>query len=153
MMFKNQPFQKIIYLKHGGTGTGNTSDSPLPIADGDLWAIPAGTLITNVYAIVDVAITGTTDIDVGDDDSGNGFIDGSNGLAAGLGTPGLYSYDAKTAGSYLRIQTAGGEDAGDIYVVPNAKYYPAAGKELKMDATTASVTGAMRIVVEGYYFK
>ncbi len=151
--FKNEAFTKIIYLKHGGTGTGAHAGSPLPIDDGDLWAIPAGTLIKNVYVIIDAAVTGTTDIDIGDDDNGDGYVDGTLALAAGLGTPAMYNYAAKLTGDYLKVQTAGATDAADIDIVPNAKYYAAAGKELKIDVTTASTAGVLKVVVEGFYFK
>ena len=97
--------------------------------------------------IVDTAITGVTNLDVGDDDDADGFVDGSASVT--LGTEGMYGWDVKNAGAYLRIQTAGATDAGDIYVVPNAKYYSAAGKEVKLDVTTASTAGAFRVIVEG----
>lgn len=142
-------FRKEFFFEHAGAGTGKHVDSPLPIADGDIMSIPAGMVITNVYTIVDTAVTGTTDYDVGDDDDPNGFIDGS--LSLTIGTPGMYSWDAKNAGAYLRIQTAGATDAADIYVVPNAKYYSATGKEVKIDVTGTSTAGAFRVIVEGYY--
>ena len=47
---------------------------------------------------------------------------------------------------------AGATDAADIYVVPNAKYYSATGKEVKLDTATASTAGTARVVIEGYYF-
>ena len=148
----NQPFTKVFYLEHGGKGNGSGSGpaNARALADADLWAIPAGCLIKKCYVVVDVAITGTTDFDVGDDDDADGYVDGSNGLAAGLGTPGLYGYSAKEAGAYLRVQTAGGTDAADIDVTDQAKYYPAAGKELKLNVTTASTAGKCRVVVEGF---
>jgi hypothetical protein len=145
----NERFVKVVYVKHGGTGDGTHSGSPLPMVDGDLWAIPAGTLLQRVYCILDTAITGTTNFDVGDDDDADGFIDGS--LSITLATPGLYSYDSKLAGAYLRVQTAGATDAGDIYVVPTGKFYSAAGKEVKLDVTGTSSAGKIRVVIEGFY--
>lgn len=148
-MFAGEKFRKVVWVEHGGTGSGESESNPLPMEDGDLWAIPAGTVIENVYAVVKVAVTGTTDFDVGDDDDPDGFIDGSASLT--LGTPGMYSYDAKVAGDYLRVETAGAIEAGDIYVVPNAKYYSAAGKEVKLDVTGTSTAGQFAVVIEGYY--
>jgi hypothetical protein len=152
--FIKEKFVKVVYCKYGGSAAngGDSYDSAKPIVDGDLWAIPAGTVIEKVYVIVDTAVTGTTDIDVGDDDDADGFEDGSvSGLASGLGTPGMYGYSSKLAGAYLRTQTAGATDPADIDVVPNAKYYSATGKEVKLDATTANTAGAIRVVIEGYY--
>lgn len=149
--FKGEEFTKVIYVAHGGStaNNGTSYEAAKPFGDIDLWAIPAGAVIERVYAIVDVAVTGTTDFDLGDDDQSDDFLDGSVSLT--LGTPGMYGWNAKVAGAYLRVQTAGATDEADIYVVPNAKYYPAAGKELKMDATGASTAGKVRIIVQGYF--
>lgn len=146
-----QKFVKQIYFKFGGSSSnsGSSYQAAKPIADGTVWAIPAGTLIEHVYVIIDTAVTGTTDFDVGDDDDSDGFVDGS--LSLTLGTTGMYGWDAKLAGAYLRIQTAGATDAGDIYVVPAAKYYKAAGKSIIVDATTTNTAGAFRVVIEGFY--
>jgi hypothetical protein len=62
----------------------------------------------------------------------------------------MYCSNAKSRGAYLRVQTAGATDAGDIYVVPESKYYRVAGKSLKLDNTTTNTAGAFRVVVEGY---
>lgn len=148
--FPGEPFQKIKYYAFGGTGSGESASNPASPVDGDVFAIPAGTLISRAYVIVDTAITGTTNLDVGDDDDADGFVDGS--VSVTLGTPGMYGWNAKVAGAYLRVETAGATDAADIYVVPNAKFYAAAGKEVKLDVTTTNTAGAWRVVVEGYYF-
>lgn len=146
------PFRKVVYLD-GPAGKGSTSgespESAKAFVDGDLWAIPAGTVIEKVYVIVDSAITGTTNFDVGDDDDADGYIDGS--LSVTLATPAMYGWDAKTAGAYLRILTAGVTDPADPYVVPNAKYYGATGKEVKLDITTANTAGKARVFIEGFY--
>lgn len=147
--FKNEKFQHVKYYAHGGLGdgSGKSADNAAAIVDSDVMAIEAGTVIEKVYVCVDTAITGVTNLDVGDDDDADGFVDGS--LSVTLGTPGMYGWNAKLAGAYLRVETAGATDAADIYVVPNAKYYAAAGKEVKLDVTTASTAGAFRVVVEG----
>lgn len=146
------PFTQVVYL-YGtagrGKNTGLDAANALPFVDGDLWAIPAGTVIEKVYLVVDTAITGTSDLDVGDDDDADGFIDGS--LSVTLGTAGMYGWDAKVSGAYLRVQTAGATDAGDIYVVPSAKYYSATGKEVKLDVTGTNTAGAARVVIQGYF--
>lgn len=145
-------FQKQVHFGVTGCAAGNQGTSyaaPKCFGDVDVWAIPAGVVIEKVYVIIDTLITGTTDVDIGDDDDPDGFVDGS--LSVTVGTVGMYGWNVKTAGAYLRVQTAGATDAGDIYVVPNAKYYSATGKEVKMDATGAATAGQMRVIVEGYY--
>lgn len=144
--FKNEKFMKTWYLAAGGTGDGSSESAPLPFVTADLWAIPAGTEIEKVKFFVDTAITGTTVLIVGDDDNNDGYVED---MAANFATPGLYSNNAKVAGAYLRVQTAGGTDALDIDVVPSSKFYAATGKELKLACTTANTAGKARIVVEG----
>lgn len=148
--FQGEAFRKVFYFEHGGKGaqSGLDAGNAKAIADGDIMAIDAGMVISKVYVVVDTAITGTTNLDVGDDDDADGYVDGS--LSVTLGSAGMYGWDAKLAGAYQRVQTAGATDAADIYVVPAAKYYSASGKELKLDVTTASTAGKFRVVVEGY---
>jgi hypothetical protein len=144
-----EKFVHTVYLKGTATGgSGQSYSSPKPFVDGDLWAIPAGTVIEKVYVIVDTAITGTTVLEVGDDDDPNGFV---VDIGGSFGTAGMYGWDAKAAGADLRISTAGATDAADIYVVPSAKYYSASGKEVKLNITTANTAGRARVVIEGYY--
>ena len=152
-LLKGERFTKVIYLEGAagkGSASGESAESAKGFVSGDLWAIPAGTVIEKCYLIIDVAITGTTVLTVGDDDSATGFIPD---MAANFATPGMYAWDPKTGGSYLRIQTAGATDAGDVYVVPTAKYYAAAGKELKLACTTANTAGKARVIVEGVRHK
>lgn len=133
-----------------GSHTGRDAGNAKAIVDGDLFAIPANTVIENVYVIIDTAITGTSALNVGDDDDNDGYVPTAS---VTLGTPGMYAWDAKNGGAYKRIQTAGATDAADIYVVPNAKFYSAAGKEVKLDVTGTNTAGAFRVVVEGYRLK
>lgn len=148
--FGKEHFTKVFYFS-GASGSGSadglSSGNAAAIADGDIMAIEAGTVIEKVYVIIDSALSGSTAIDIGDDDDADGFV---KNASLTLGTPGMYGWDAKNAGAYLRIQTAGASDATDIYVVPQAKYYSAAGKEIKLDNTTTNTGGAFRVVVEGY---
>ncbi len=144
-----QKFTKIYYFEHGGKGSlsGKDAGNAMDIVDQTIAPIEAGVIISNVYMIVDTAITGTTAINVGDDDNGTGFI--ASGMSVTLATPGLYGWSAKLAGAYLRSQTAGATDALDVYVVPNAKFYSTA-KSLIMDITTANTAGKFRVIVEGF---
>lgn len=76
--FQKQQFTKVFYVAHGGStaNSGLNPASPKPFGDLDLWNIPANVVIEKVYAIVDVAVAGTTDFDIGDDDDADGFLDG-----------------------------------------------------------------------------
>ena len=153
MMVKPGYFVEEIHVKSAtanGSGDGRSYASSIACATNtNVWPIPAGTIIQNCYMILDVAVTGSTNIDVGDDDDADGFIDSS--LSVTLATPAIYGNNAKVAGAYLRVETAGGTDAADIFVVPTSKYYAAAGKEVKMAVTGTWTAGSFRIVLEGLY--
>jgi len=134
--FRGEKHIKQIFLKGVTTGgSGKSYADPKPLSDGDLWEIPADCVIDNVYVIIDTAVTGTTDLDVGDDDDADGYVDGSGSLT--LGTPALYSSDPNVQGVYLKA--ASGREQ---------KYYSATGKELKLDATGTNTAGEVRVVVE-----
>lgn len=127
MGFKKEPLLHVKYFAFGATGTGISASDPASPVDGDIFAIPAGAVITACDVIITSAVTGS--IDVGDDDDPDGFS-----ATAGIteGTPGVYV----GAGAYV------GSGA--------KKYYSAAGKEVKLDATTISA-GAFTVVVNGYH--
>lgn len=143
--------QKIFYF-YGPNGKGSASGldagNAKAIADTDIMSIPADTVIENVYVVIDSAITGTTAMQIGDDDSAGGFMAPATFT---LGTPGVYGYSAKEkaihSATYLATSTAG-TSASELYIVPQAKYYSAAGKEIKIDTTTTNTAGQFRVVVD-----
>lgn len=139
---KNMPFTKVIYLAtpagdHSGRDYSNAKQLD---ADADLWDIPAGAVIENVYVIVDQAVLGTSTAILGDDDSTNGFIV-TGSLDTYLATPQMLAYASTAKGTYLKDSSSN----------PQAKYYSASGKEVKWDATgTLGATGKLRVVIQGY---
>lgn len=147
--WKGQKFQTITYYEYGGKGSmsGGDAGNAKAISDGDVMAIEAGTIIEKVYMVIDTAIEGTTALEVGDDDASDGFI--SNSFVT-LATPGLYGWNAKEVGSYLQMGAAGEAGSSTEYAVPNVKYYSAAGKEVKLNVTTANTAGKFKVIVEGY---
>lgn len=147
--FKKEPFSKVIYLgavtaTQSALNSGEDANAPLGLVDGDLWVIPAGAVVENVYMIVDTPIVGLTSLVVGDDDSSNGFITNSISLNAGAG---IQYYEIGWKGSYLRASAIG--DLQSV-VQRKAKYYSASGKEIKLDVTGTASAGAARLVIEGY---
>jgi len=125
MSFANDQVLVVKYFAFGGTGTGASALDPVALADGDLAAIEAGWTVTDAMVVVTTAITGTTQLDLGDDDDPNGFV-----AAATL----TLNATSKNTGAYV---------LADI-----AKYYPAA-KTLKLDNTTTSTAGAGFVVLQG----
>lgn len=130
MAFKNTEWVKAVYFAFGATGTGASALDPKPIVDSDVMAIEAGMVITDVSVIVTTAITGSTVIDIGDDDDQNGFVAAAT-LTANAVT--------NSNGAYLYSGGASLE-----------KYYAAAGKEIKLDNTTTNTAGAFVVFVKGY---
>lgn len=125
-MFKNEQFLVVKHYEYGASGSGNSSSDPASPVDGDIVAILAGCVVESCDVIIKSAVTG--DIDIGDDDDPNGFS-ATGGITEG--TPGVYV----GAGAYL---TGGAK-----------KYYSAAGKEVKLDATTISA-GSFVVALKGY---
>lgn len=137
--FKKEKFQKIFYLEKGGKGSesGLSADNAADFADADVYAIPADAVIEKVYFIVDTAITAAAGtIDLGDDDDSNDYCPSANITA---GTVGMYCNNSNTAGAYLASSSN-----------PLAKWYSAAGKEVKLDVGGTFSTGKARVVVEGF---
>lgn len=125
-MFKNEQFLVVKHYEYGASGSGNSSSDPASPVDGDIVAILANAVVESADCIIKSAVTGS--IDVGDDDDANGFIKTASVTEA---TPGIYVGD------------------GDYLAAGIKKYYSAAGKEVKLDATTISA-GSFAIVIKGY---
>jgi len=125
-MFKNNQFLVVKHYAAGASGSGNSSADPASPVDSDVVAILADCVVENVDVIIKTAVTGS--IDVGDDDNADGFAETAGITEA---TPGVYV----GAGAYL---TGGAK-----------KLYLAAGKEVKLDATTITA-GSFAVVVQGY---
>lgn len=136
---RNEPFLKTVYLSTpSGSGSGVSYGSAKSMSDdADLMVIQPGMVIENVYVIVDEAVTGVSAIDIGDDDSANGFVPTAS---ISLATPGVYAWNSTAKGSYLK----------DASSNPAAKYYSASGKEVKLDATGTWTAGKVRVVIQGF---
>lgn len=136
--FSRQRFERVIYLSARGSagGSGGSYSAPARLVDGDLWLIPAGTVVERVTLIVDQGLTGLTDLDLGDEDDQNGYLDGSVDIAS-LATAGAMSGTPPTA-AYL-------------FPVGKEKYYSVGTKHLKLDVTGTATAGEARVIVQGFY--
>lgn len=130
MSFRYENILKVKHYAAGATGSGNSSSDPAGFTAGDIMAILEGTVIEGVDVIIKTAVTGSSpQINVGDDDSANGFVADANVTE---GTPAVYS----GAGSYVSTGAK--------------KYYSAAGKEVKLALGGTVSAGAFAVVVKGY---
>lgn len=98
----------------------------------DIWAIPAGTIITLVLAKIKTAGTGTGNLIIGDDDDDNGYILAADATAA---ADTIYGDAITERGIYL----AGASGMGHAGAW---KVYTSSGKELKIDCSSALTTEA-----------
>ena len=126
-MFKNSEFIVVKHYEAGKSGSGASSLDPASPVDGDIVAILADCVVQGCDVIIKSAVTGTI-AGVGDDDDADGFATSTEITEA---TPGIYVGN----GAYL---------TGGI-----KKYYSAAGKEVKLDATSITA-GSFAVVVRGY---
>lgn len=125
------PFVKEFHIAFGGTGDGSSASNPAAIEDQDIMAIPAGMVIEAVDLLITTGITGTTDIDIGDDDQSDDYLDGSGDVSD------------FTAASY-------NVGAGTYIASGAKKYYSVSTKEVKMDATGAATAGVAVVIIKGY---
>lgn len=146
------PYSKVVYISAAVTtstasarNTGLDYSSAKGFFDGDLLAIPANVVITNIYFVADEAVVGPTLFNVGDDDSSSGFIASSSPLGGpeSFGSTGLKHYGLDYKGAYLK---------GGVVVTNGwqGKYYSATGKEIKLDVTGTASAGKLRMFVFGY---
>lgn len=137
-------FEKVIYLSAYMTTTQSSAYSGVDYRnakgfyDGDLWDIPAGTVIEDMYVIVDEAVAGISLFELGDDDDANDFIASATNPLQSLG---LHYDELTSRGAYLKL-------AGQNF--RKYKYYSASGKELKLNVTGTATTGKARVVIKGY---
>lgn len=138
--FQGEAFRQVFYFKQGGHGSmsGLSNGNAKPIAATNLMAIEPGTVISKVYMVLDVAVTGSTALNLGDDDSSNGFLPTAS---LTLATPAMYGWSSNDEGSYLQKGTG---------LAPNAKLYTLSTKSVKLAVTGTATAGQFRVVVEGY---
>ena len=149
----DQEFTKVIYLESANlsptpsaSNSGRDYESAKPLTDGNLFAVPKNVVISNVYLVVDEAITGLTAFNVGDTDAGSGYIASSspgNTGEGGLGATGLKYWDLAYKGTYL---------LNSVLVANHqaAKFYSATGKFITLDTTGTSTGGRARLFIKGY---
>lgn len=140
---RNVPFTKVIYLatpSGNATGVGGYENAKAMGVDADVMTIQPGMVIEQMYFIVDQAVNGVSSIAVGDDDSATGFLP-TAATNTYLATPQILGWPGSAKGSYLKD----GSNAAAA-----AKYYSAAGKEVKIDATGTLNSGKVRLVIQGF---
>lgn len=119
------------YFEHGASGSGKSAADRAAIETNDIFSLEPGVRVVQAYVEIETAVTGSTAIDIGDDDDADGFIPTAS---LTLGTPGTYGYGVDEKGVYLA-------DTGE----ERSKYYGVADKEAKMAVTGASTAGKLAV--------
>lgn len=137
--FAGEEFVLVRYYEHGKSGSGDNPSDPAGIESADVVSIPAGLMVEKAMVAIDTAITGSTAINLGDDDDADGYVPTAS---LTLGTPAVYGYGPDESGAYLN---ASGES--------RVKYYDSSssGKEVKLAVTGASTAGKFRVILKGIY--
>lgn len=124
--FRGDAFERVVYFEHGASGTGNSKDDRLPIATkSDIMALNEGEVVEVAQVVIETAVAGATDIDIGDGTDADGYVDGSADLTLG------------TAGAY----------AGAGALLPD---HASAAKDVAMAVTGTSTAGKFAVVLKGY---
>lgn len=129
--FGAEPFMIEKCYEFGKTGSGGYSD-PAAGVDGDIIAIPAGTVIEGVKVVIHTLLTGTTVVTVGDDDDADGWVDSGDVTEGTVGV-----YQGSTSGGYADTVGLG-------------KFYASTGKELKLDITGTLTAGKYCVIAKGF---
>lgn len=134
-------WEKEIYISSVPTSTQSALNTGRDYAnakgwyDGTLFTAPAGCIIEQAFAVVDVAVSGLTLVRVGDGSDAAGFF---SSASSPLANTGLQLYDLTSRGAYLKL---GG--------VAFAKYY-AADTAILLDVTGTATAGKVKLVFRGY---
>lgn len=130
MSFRNEQFESLIYLDTDGASgnTGTSAQDPKPISSKDsIFTMPAGSVVTEVDVIVTTALSGVTEMEVGDASNDDGFA----------------------ASGDITYGTAGAYRGAGAYISGANKYY-AAATDLDLDVVGAAASGTCVLRVKGY---
>lgn len=130
MAFKNEEFLELIYLDTDGASgnTGKSAADPKPITSTDsLIDLPAGTVVEHVDVVITTALSGVTEMELGDGSDDNGFA----------------------ASGDITYGTAGAYRGAGAYISGANKYY-AAGDAMDLDVVGSAASGACVVRVKGY---
>lgn len=135
-------YEKVVYVSayitstQSALNTGRDYANAKGFFDGTLYQAPAGCVLSQMYVIVDEAVSGLTLFSVGDAGSSTGFI---SSASSPLASTGLMYFNAVSKGAYLKYDSTNAA----------AKYYSSATNIL-LDVTGTATAGKIRIVMRGF---
>lgn len=128
--FRNEQFVELIYLDTDGASgnSGKSADDALNFASKDgIVELAAGSVVTSVDVVVTTALSGVTEMEVGDASDDNGFA----------------------ASGDITYGTAGAYRGAGAYISGANKYYSVA-TDVNLDVDGSASSGTAVIRVEGY---
>lgn len=130
MSFKNEEFLELIYLDTDGSAsnTGKSAADPKPITSTDsLIDLPAGTVVEHVDVVITAALSGVTEMELGDGSDDNGFA----------------------ASGDITYGTAGAYRGAGAYISGANKYY-SSDDAMDLDVVGTAASGSCVVRVKGY---
>ena len=130
MSFKNEEFVELVYLDTDGVAgnSGKSAQDPKPIVSADgLIDLPAGSVVEHVDVVITAALSGVTEMELGDGTDDNGFA----------------------ASGDITYGTAGAYRGAGAYISGANKYY-AAADAVDLDVVGAAASGTCILRVKGY---
>lgn len=130
MSFKNEEFVELAYLATDGVAgnSGKSAQDALPFANkDDLMTLPEGSVVTEVDVVVTTALSGVTEMEVGDASDDNGFA----------------------ASGDITYGTAGAYRGAGAYISGANKYY-ASSTDIALDVVGSAASGTAVVRVKGY---
>ena len=116
-MFKKDEVLRVVYLEHGASGTGASEDDALPIESASLGPLDEGEVVTAANWHVETSITGSTQVDVGNDDDADGYIAAPALTAGNVAGAGAELLVPKAAAGTVELTVAGASTAGKAQIV------------------------------------
>lgn len=126
--FRGESFTAVYYMEFGGTEGGKDRSNPAALESADVLDIPSNCVVRNVEVYVDEDVVGATQVDVGDDDTADGYVAAATltaGLTVGAGAylaAGPKWYDESTADKEVKVAVTGTASAGRLRVVVKGDY-------------------------------
>ena len=130
MSFKNEEFLELVYLDTDGASgnSGKSAADPKPITSTDsLIPLPAGTVVEHVDVVITAALSGVTEMELGDGTDDNGFA----------------------ASGDITYGTAGAYRGAGAYISGANKYY-ATADYMDLDVVGTASSGTCVLRVKGY---
>ncbi len=126
--FRAEEWSKTVYMAHGGTGDGSSAAQPLPLANGTIFTIPAGVVVSEGVFVVTTALTTLSAPIIGFSGTTNAFMLNND---VTVGTKGAYGMNGAS-------------------IDADSQYYSEVATPVLYAQTSSSGSGAAVVVMKGH---